>query len=236
MIRSGMVLAAFYADVEKRAKDISEEVDRLDAAEKEAEQQEQRRKTEQAQNARLKSQIDLLLIENSEQLEIAEETLENLKSASEINLAGIKSLEEMLPVLDAAAKKGKAAAQAKAEAAVQLAPAAARRHGGHHCLRELARASADAGAGQAADQVRGSGRRRRRFQRNSHRNTPRRPGRIALRRHDLICRSFPVLRSTLDYRPWWRISCGDCRYGPDSSYSRSICSCGRACCNNGRGT
>ena len=122
MIRSGMVLAAFYQDVEKLAKQISDEVERLDAAEKEAELQEQRRKTEQSQNARLKSQIDLLLIENSEQLEIAEETLENLKSASEINSAGIKSLEEMLPALDAAAKKGKAAALAKADAAVQVAP------------------------------------------------------------------------------------------------------------------
>ncbi len=122
MIRAGMVLAAFYEDVEKLAKQISNEVERLDAAEKDAELQEQRRKTEQSQNARLKSQIDLLLIENSEQLEIAEETLENLKSASEINSAGIKSLEEMLPTLDAAAKKGKAAALAKADAAVQVAP------------------------------------------------------------------------------------------------------------------
>lgn len=122
MIRAGMVLAAFYEDVEKLAKQISDEVERLDAAEKDAELQEQRRKTEQSQNARLKSQIDLLLIENSEQLEVAEETLENLKSASEINSAGIKSLEEMLPALDAAAKKGKAAALAKADAAVQLAP------------------------------------------------------------------------------------------------------------------
>jgi murein hydrolase activator len=123
MIRSGMVLAAFYGDVEKRAKEISDEVDRLDAAEKEAELQEQRRKAEQIQNARLKAQIDLLLIENSEQIEIAEETLVNLKSASEINSAGLKSLEEMLPALDAAAKKGKAAVQAKVEGAVQFAPA-----------------------------------------------------------------------------------------------------------------
>ena len=121
MIRSGMVLAAFYQDVEKLAKQISDEVEKLDASEKDAEQQEQRRKAEQVQNARLKSQIDLLLIENGEQLEIAEETLANLKSANEINSAGLKSLEEMLPVLDAAAKKGKAAALAKVDAA--LAPA-----------------------------------------------------------------------------------------------------------------
>jgi len=108
MIRSGMVLAAFYGDVEKLAAQISEEVDRLDTAEKEAELQEQRRKAEQAQNSRLKAQIDLLMIENRQQLEIASENLENLKSASEINVAGIKTLEEMLPILDAqAAKKGK---------------------------------------------------------------------------------------------------------------------------------
>jgi septal ring factor EnvC (AmiA/AmiB activator) len=121
MIRSGMVLAAFYADVEKLAKQISDEVDRLDSAEKDAEQQELRRKTEQVQNAKLKSQIDLLLIENGEQLEIAQETLVNLKNASEINLAGLKSLEEVLPVLDAAAKKGQAAAQAKGAAGAQIA-------------------------------------------------------------------------------------------------------------------
>jgi septal ring factor EnvC (AmiA/AmiB activator) len=120
MIRSGMVLAAFYEDVEKRAKVISDEVEKLAAAEKEAEQQEQRRKAEQVQNARLKSQLDLLLIENSEQIEIADETLENLKSVGEINSASLKSLEEVLPALDAAAKKGKAAAQAKYEAAGQF--------------------------------------------------------------------------------------------------------------------
>ncbi len=121
MIRSGMVLASFYEDVEKRAKDISDEVERLDAAEKDAEQQEQRRKAEQIQNARLKAQIDLLIIENGEQMEIGEETLENLKSASQINSAGLRSLEEMLPALDAAAKKGKATAQAKIDGAMQFA-------------------------------------------------------------------------------------------------------------------
>ncbi len=121
MIRSGMVLAAFYGDVEKRAKEISDEVDRLDAAEKDAEQQELRRKTEQAQNAKIKQQIDLLLIENGNQLEIAQETLVNLKHASEVNLAGLKSLEEVLPVLDAAARRGRAAALAKGTAGTQVA-------------------------------------------------------------------------------------------------------------------
>ena len=121
MIRSGMVLAAFYGDVEKRAKEISDEVDRLDSAGKEAEQQELRRKTEQVQNAKIKAQIDLLLVENGEQLEIAQETLVNLKHASEVNLAGLKSLEEVLPVLDAAAKRGQAAAQAKGAAGTQIA-------------------------------------------------------------------------------------------------------------------
>jgi len=105
MIRSGMVLAAFYADVEKLARQLSVEVDRLDRVQREAELQEQRRKAEQAQNGRLKTQIDLLLLENSEQLEDASENLEALKGADEINVANLKSLEEMLPVLDAAAAK-----------------------------------------------------------------------------------------------------------------------------------
>jgi septal ring factor EnvC (AmiA/AmiB activator) len=123
MIRSGMVLAAFYADVEKLASDLSVEVDRLDSAQKEAELQEQRRKAEQAQNSRLKTQIDLLLLENSEQMEAATENLETLKGAAEINVANLKSLEEMLPVLDAAAaKRGKPAPRpAEAENAAKLA-------------------------------------------------------------------------------------------------------------------
>ncbi len=116
MIRSGMVLAAFYADVEKLASQLSAEVERLDRAQKEAEIQEQRRKSEQTQNSRLKSQIDLLLLQNSEQLESASETLENLKSANEVNLAGIKSLEEMLPALDAAAAKKRKPASSESEA------------------------------------------------------------------------------------------------------------------------
>ncbi len=109
MIRSGMVLAAFYSDVEKLAAEISAEVDRIDELQREAELQEQRRKSEQAQNSRLKAQIDLLLIENREQLETAAENLENLKSLSEINLANLKSLEDMIPALDAASKKSKQA-------------------------------------------------------------------------------------------------------------------------------
>jgi len=106
MIRSGMVLAAFYQDVEKLAAQLSAEVDALDKVQKEAELQEQRRKAEQTQNNRLKAQIDLLLIENREELEATSENLENLKSATKVNLAGIKSLEEMLPLLDAQAGKG----------------------------------------------------------------------------------------------------------------------------------
>ncbi len=121
MIRSGMVLASFYEDVEKRAKVISDEVDLLASDEKEAERQELRRKTEQAQNAKIKAQIDLLLIENNKQLEIAQETLVNLKQAAEVNLAGLKTLKQVLPVLDAAARRGKAAALAKRAAGVQTA-------------------------------------------------------------------------------------------------------------------
>ncbi|MBI4723750.1 MAG: peptidoglycan DD-metalloendopeptidase family protein [Rhodomicrobium sp.] len=114
MIRSGMVLAAFYEDVEKLAVQITAEIRQLDRAQKVAELQEQRRKSEQVHNNRLKSQIDLLLIENREQLEVATENLENLKSATKINLAGIKSLEQMLPVLDAQiGKKANTAGGAK---------------------------------------------------------------------------------------------------------------------------
>jgi murein hydrolase activator len=105
MIRSGMVLAAFYADVEKLAAQLSAEVDRLDGTQKEAELQEQRRKTEQAHNGRLKSQIDLLLSENREQLEMTLENIETLKAANAINIAGLRTLEEALPVLEAAAAK-----------------------------------------------------------------------------------------------------------------------------------
>jgi len=105
MIRSGMVLATFYGDIEKLAAQLSDEVNTLEAVQKEAELQEHRRKAEQAQNSRLKTQIELLLMENRNHLEANAASLENLKSASKINTAGIKSLEEMLPVLDAEAGK-----------------------------------------------------------------------------------------------------------------------------------
>ncbi len=111
MIRSGMVLATFYGDIEKLAKQLSAEVEKLEASQREAELQEQRRKSEQIQNSRLKAQIDLLLIENREQLEAASESSDTLKDATKINTVGIKSLEEMLPVLDAdMARKAKTAA------------------------------------------------------------------------------------------------------------------------------
>ena len=105
MIRSGMVLATFYGDIEKLATQLSEEVSTLETAQKDAELQEKHRKSEQAQNSRLKTQIELLLRENRNHLEANAATLENLRSASKINMAGIKSLEEMLPVLDAQAGK-----------------------------------------------------------------------------------------------------------------------------------
>ncbi len=105
MIRSGMVLATFYGDIEKLATQLSEEVSTLETAQKDAELQEKHRKAEQAQNSRLKTQIELLLRENRNHLEANAATLENLKSASKINMAGIKSLEEMLPMLDAQAGK-----------------------------------------------------------------------------------------------------------------------------------
>ncbi len=105
MIRSGMVLSTFYSDIEKLAAQLSQEVGQLEASQKEAELQEQRRKSEQLQNSRLKAQIDMLLLENREQLETAATTLETLKSATKVNIANIKSLEEMLPALEAASKK-----------------------------------------------------------------------------------------------------------------------------------
>jgi septal ring factor EnvC (AmiA/AmiB activator) len=105
MIRSGMILATFYGDIEKLATQLSAEVAALETTQKEAELQEQRRKAEQLQNSRLKDQIDVLLKENRNQIEANAVTLETLKSATAINVAGLKSLEEMLPVLDAEAKR-----------------------------------------------------------------------------------------------------------------------------------
>jgi murein hydrolase activator len=105
MIRSGMVLATFYSDIEKLAAQLSAEVEQLEASQKQAELQEQRRKSEQLQNSRLKSQIDMLLIENREQLENTATSLESLKTVTKVNVATMKSLEEVLPALDAASKK-----------------------------------------------------------------------------------------------------------------------------------
>jgi murein hydrolase activator len=110
MIRSGMVLATFYGDIEKLARQIAKDVDQLEVAQKEAEFQEQRRKLEQSQNSRLKAQIDLLLIENKELLDANLANVDSLKSATKINLASMKTLEEMLPALDAEARKKPAAA------------------------------------------------------------------------------------------------------------------------------
>jgi septal ring factor EnvC (AmiA/AmiB activator) len=125
MIRSGMVLATFYGDIEKLAAQLADEVSTLEAAQKEAELQEQRRKAEQTQKSRLKTQIELLLRENRNHLEANAASLENLKSASKINTAGIKSLEEMLPVLDAeAGKKPDLLANGQDNKGVEIAPGA----------------------------------------------------------------------------------------------------------------
>jgi septal ring factor EnvC (AmiA/AmiB activator) len=105
MIRSGMVLATFYGDIEKLATQISSDLTQLESIQKDAELQEERRKAEQGQASRLKGQIDLLLIENREQLESTQVNLEGLKSVAKINTANIKSLEEMLPTLDAEVAK-----------------------------------------------------------------------------------------------------------------------------------
>jgi|GEM_PF-742301 len=100
MIRSGMVLATFYTDVEKLASQISVELNALEATQKEAEIQEQRLKSEQMQNSRLKAQVDLLLIENHDQLESAQQSLEGLQSVAKIHAASLKTLEEFVPKLD----------------------------------------------------------------------------------------------------------------------------------------
>jgi len=125
MIRSGMVLATFYGDIEKLAAQLADEVSTLEAAQKEAELQEQRRKAEQTRNSHLKTQIELLLRENRNHLEATAASLENLKSASKINAAGIKSLEEMLPVLDAeAGRKPDLLAKGDDNKGVEIAPGA----------------------------------------------------------------------------------------------------------------
>jgi murein hydrolase activator len=106
MIRTGMVLATFYTDIEKLAAQLKTEVAQLETTQKEAELQEQRRKSEQLQNARLKAQIDMLLVENREQIEATATTLQSLESVTKVNVTNMKSLEEMLPALDEAAKRG----------------------------------------------------------------------------------------------------------------------------------
>ncbi len=103
MIRSGMVLATFYGDIEKLTAQLSEEVRTLEADQKEAELQEQRRKNELAHMSRLKVQIEQLIKENRGHLEANATAAEHLKSASKINTDGLNNLEEMLPVLDAEA-------------------------------------------------------------------------------------------------------------------------------------
>lgn len=129
MIRSGMVLATFYGDIERLATQLSVEVAELEAAQKDAEFQEQRRKSEQVQNNRLKSQIDVLLIENRDQLETTASNLDSLKSATKINMASMKSLEQMLPMLDAEIQKKSDLSSYEAElkkGTAEIAPNAAK--------------------------------------------------------------------------------------------------------------
>jgi murein hydrolase activator len=125
MIRTGMVLATFYSDIEKLAVQLSTEVGQLEATQKEAELQEQRRKSEQLQHARLKTQIDALLAENREQIDANATTLETLKSVTKVNVSSMKSLEEMLPALDDAAKK-RPGGVAELKKGAELAPEGAR--------------------------------------------------------------------------------------------------------------
>ncbi len=124
MIRSGMVLATFYSDIEKLATQLSIEVKQLEASQKQAELQEQRRKSEQVQNGRLKAQIDMLLMENREQMEANATSEAILKSAAKVNAAGKKNLEEMLTALDAApgAKPSRTADEADLKKDVELSP------------------------------------------------------------------------------------------------------------------
>lgn len=100
MIRSGMVLAHFYADVEKLAKEISTEVTDLETAIKRARSQEKRWRVEQAEYGRLKSQIDLLLVENQQQLGQNKERQAALKNDAKLHTAALKDLKDILPKLD----------------------------------------------------------------------------------------------------------------------------------------
>ncbi len=123
MIRSGMVLANFYTDVEKLAAQVSSEVTRLDSAVQEAEAQEQKHRIEQAEYGRLKSQIDLLLIENQEQLKENKERMEALKSAAKLHTAALKDLKDIVPKLDQeVAQRSELGAYERDLRAAQLTP------------------------------------------------------------------------------------------------------------------
>jgi septal ring factor EnvC (AmiA/AmiB activator) len=100
MIRSGMILATFYSDIENVALQVRTELKRYEDALKLAEKQEQRLKAEQIQNSRLKNQIDQLLIENHEQLEATDTNLKGLKDLVKLQTTQMKSLEDMVPKLD----------------------------------------------------------------------------------------------------------------------------------------
>ncbi len=127
MVRSGMVLATFYGDIEKLATQVSTEIGVLETSQKEAELQEQHRKSEQLQNSRLKVQLDLLLAENREQLEANAATSDTLNGATKINMATMRSLEEALPQLDSEAgrKTALAAYEADLKKGVEVSPDAA---------------------------------------------------------------------------------------------------------------
>jgi septal ring factor EnvC (AmiA/AmiB activator) len=125
MIRSGMVLANFYADVEKRAAEISAEISSLDAAVDETEAQDRKHRAEQTEYARLKSRIDLLLIENQERLRSNKERLEALQSAAKIHAAALKDLKDIVPKLDEEVSKNSALGEYEEElksGSTQLSP------------------------------------------------------------------------------------------------------------------
>lgn len=124
MIRSGMVLANFYSDVEKMAAEISAEVEELDKAVREAEAQEKRQRSQQAEYGRLKTQIDLLLIENQQQLEANRERMEALKNAAKVQMAALKDLKDIVPKLEEIVAKNSdlGAYQAELEGTSQLMP------------------------------------------------------------------------------------------------------------------
>jgi septal ring factor EnvC (AmiA/AmiB activator) len=100
MIRGGMVMANFYGSIEKIASQISADLADLESIQRETEIQEQRRKAEQAQSMRLKEQLDLLLIENREQIQAAQENLDGLQRAAQMHIASLKTLEDAVPKID----------------------------------------------------------------------------------------------------------------------------------------